>query len=103
MSVLSDGRVLRGKVFNATQRDFFQRHFSVISHILPCLPTIPIYLLSCSSEFLFIDEAVNQRCDGEYQHVEEIFFHLELLWMGENLLKAGGVTTSSIQTIIRNT
>lgn len=57
MSVLSGGRVLRGKVFNATQRDVFQRHFSVISHILPCLATISIYLLFCSSEFIFTDEA----------------------------------------------
>lgn len=59
MSVLSGGRVLRGKVFNATQRDVCQRHFSGISHILPCLATILKYLLFCFSEFLFTDEAVN--------------------------------------------
>lgn len=67
--MLSGGRVLRGKDFNATQREFFQWHFSIISHILPCLATTFISFLVCSFEFIFTDEAVNQRFVSEYQCV----------------------------------
>lgn len=62
MSVLRGGRVLRGKVFNTAQRDFFKGIFSVISPIFPCLATILIYLLFCSSEFLFT-EGRNVNCE----------------------------------------
>lgn len=64
----SGGRVLRRKVSAVTQRDFSMALFCDVSYC-PAWLQLQIYLLVCSSELMFTDEAVNQIFDDEYQCV----------------------------------
>lgn len=64
----SGGRVLTGKVFTVTQRDFSRALFCDVSYC-PAWLQLEMYLLVCSSELIFTDEAVNQIVGDEFQGI----------------------------------